>query len=65
MADAARAIRKDAVANHGIDDPAGHLSAMLGISPPYTLAKFIGEYNWLTLERGMAYHVGAAIEVLP
>ena len=53
MADAARAIRKDALANHQIDDPAGYQSAMLGISPPYTFAKFIAEYNWLTLTSGL------------
>lgn len=51
MADAARAIRSDAIANHEIDDPAGRLSATLGIIPAYTLAKFIGEYNCLTLGR--------------
>ena len=53
MADAARAIRQDALANHGIDDPAARLSATLGISPPRTLAEFIGEYNWLTLMAGL------------
>ena len=42
-------------AQHGIADPAGHLSAALGINPPFTLAKFIDEYNWLTIERGMEY----------
>ena len=52
MADAARAIRRDAIANHEIDDPAGHLSAKLGISPHYTLAKFIDEYNFLTIAKG-------------
>ena len=55
MADAARAIREDAIANHGIGDPARQLSATLGISPPCTLAKFIGEYNELTLERHLVY----------
>jgi hypothetical protein len=55
MADAARAIREDALANHEIDDLAGHLSAMLGINPPYTLAKFIGEYNFLTITKGEIY----------
>ena len=53
MADAARAIRKDALANHEIDDPAAHLSAALGISPSYTIAKFIGEYNWLMMMAGL------------
>ena len=53
MADAARAIRKDALSNHEIDDLAAHLSAMLDISLPRTLAEFIGEYNWLTATAGL------------
>ena len=70
MADAARAIHKDALANHEIDDLAGHLSAMLGINPPYTLAKFISEYNWLTLTIGveptdLAAPVAAGVEPSP
>ncbi len=52
MADAARAIRKDALANHEIEDPAAQLSATLDITPPYTLAKFIDEYNFLTITKG-------------
>ena len=55
MADAARAIRKDALAGHEITDPAAHLSVALGIDPPYTLPKFIGEYNFLTLAKGEIY----------
>lgn len=51
---AAIAIAADARAQHGIDDPAGHLSAELDINPPFSLAKFIDEYNWLTIERGLA-----------
>ena len=50
---AALSIAADARAQHGIADPAGHLSAALGINPPFTLAKFIDEYNWLTIERGL------------
>ena len=52
MADAARAVRQDAAVNHGIDDPAAHLSKELGIDPPITLAGFISEYNRLTLAAG-------------
>ena len=56
---AALSIAADARAQHGIDDPVGQISDALGINPPFTLAKFIDEYNWLTLERGMAYQKGA------
>ena len=55
MADAARAIGEDALTRHEIDDPATHLSAKLGLNPPYTLAKFISEYNFLTLNNGEKY----------
>ena len=55
MADAARAIRQDARARHGIDDPAAYLSAALGLSPPWPLARFIAEYNRLTLTEGVPY----------
>ena len=55
MADAARSIRKDALANHEIADPAARLSATLGVNPPYTLAKFIDEYNFLTIIKGEIY----------
>ena len=55
MAQAAEAIRKDALTHHDIDDPAAHLSATLGIAPPYTLAKFIDEYNFLTITKGETY----------
>ena len=43
---------EDAAVNHGIDDPAAHLSKELGIDPPVTLAGFISEYNRLTLAAG-------------
>jgi hypothetical protein len=56
---AALSIAADARAQHGIDDPAVQISHDLGINPPFTLAKFIDEYNWLTLERGMVYQGGA------
>ncbi len=55
MADAARSIRKDTLDNHGIDNPAEQLSATLGIDPSYTLAKFIYEYNFLTITKGETY----------
>jgi len=57
---AAIAIAGDARAQHGIDDPAGYLSAELSINPPFSLARFIDEYNRLTIERGMARREGAA-----
>ena len=57
---AALSIAADARAQHGIDDPAGHLSAALGINPSFTLAKFIDEYNWLTIERGLTCGANAA-----
>ena len=55
MAQAAEAICKDAVELHEIDDPAAHLSATLGVTPYYTLAKFIDEYNFLTITKGETY----------
>ena len=60
---AALAITADARGQHGIDDPAGALSADLGINPPFSLAKFIDEYNRLTLERGIAYQPEAVAAV--
>ena len=60
---AALSIASDARSQHGIDDPAGTLSAELGIEPPFSLAKFIDEFNWLTLEREMAYQSGDAVAV--
>ena len=60
---AALSVAADARGQHGIDDPAGRLSAELGINPPFSLAKFIDEYNWLTLERGLAHQPEAAVAV--
>ena len=60
---AALSIAADARGQHGIDDPAGHLSNELGIDPPFSLAKFIDEYNWLTLERGLIHQEEAALAV--
>lgn len=56
---AALSIARDARTTHSLDDPASQLSAALGINPPFSLAKFIDEYNWLTLARGMTYPAGA------
>ena len=47
---AALSIVADARTQHRIEDPAGALSAQLGIDPPFSLAKFVDEYNWLTLD---------------
>lgn len=33
--------------------PAGYLSAQLRIDPPKTLAKYIDEYNWVTITKGV------------
>ena len=60
---AALSVASDARSRHGIEDPAGRLSGDLGIEPPFSLAKYIDEYNWLTLEREMAYQEGDAVAV--
>ena len=60
---AALSVAADARSQHGIEDPAGQLSAELSINPPFSLAKFIDEYNWITLEREMAYQPDAAVAV--
>lgn len=55
---AALSVASDA-RQQGVDDPAGCLSGELGISPAFSLAKFIDEFNWLTLEKGLIYQDGA------
>jgi hypothetical protein len=60
---AALSVAADARSNHGIDDPAGRLSAKAGVNPPFSLAKFIDEYNWLTLEREMVFQPEVAAAV--
>ena len=60
---AALSIAADARGKHGIEDPAGRLSAELSINPPFSLAKFIDEYNWITLEREMTHQPDAAVAV--
>ncbi len=55
MGDAAESIRQDALTHHEIENPASHLSAELGLDPPYTLAKFLDEYNFLTITKGEIY----------
>ena len=59
---AALSIVSDARTAHGIDDAAGHLSEALGLNPAIPLARFIDEYNWLTLIRGLVY-LGGAVAV--
>ena len=60
---AALSIVADARTQHRIEDPAGALSAQLGIDPPFSLAKFVDEYNWVTLEREMVFQPDAAVAV--
>lgn len=55
MENAAQSIRQDALTRHEIADPAARLSKTLGLNPPYTLAKFIDEYNFLTITKGEQY----------
>ena len=49
----AEAIALDAQENHGVTDPAEHVCEELGLQGPgrCTLAKFIDEYNYLTITR--------------
>lgn len=47
MQRAAIAVTNDAKTNHGIDSPADYLSRELGLNPPFTLARFIDEYNFV------------------
>ena len=60
---AALSVAADARSQQGIEDPAGQLSADLGIEPAFSLAKFIDEYNWLTIERELAYQSQDAVAV--
>ncbi len=60
---AALSISADARGQHGIDDPAGRLSLEHGIEPAFSLATFIDEYNWLTLERRLADTAVKAVAV--
>lgn len=60
---AALSIAMDARGQHGVEDPAGQLSAELGIEPAFSLAKFIDEYNWVTLERKLEYQQEAVVAV--
>ncbi len=50
------AIALDAQENHGVTDPAEQICAELGLQGPCrcTLAKFIDEYNYLTITRRVA-----------
>ena len=60
---AALSIAADSRSQHGIENPAGALSAQLGIDPPFSLSKFVDEYNWVTLDRGMAFQPEAVVAV--
>lgn len=60
---AALSVAADARSQHGVEDPAGTLSSELGIEPAFSLAKFIDEFNWLTLERQIAFQPGDAVAV--
>ena len=60
---AALSVTSDARATHGIEDPAGQLSAELGIEPAFSLAKFIDEFNWLTLEKKSEYQAADVVAV--
>ena len=62
MENAAQSIRQDALDRHEIADPAGRLSKTLGLNPPYPIAKFIDEYNFLTITKGEQYHPPAEQE---
>ena len=51
MHQAAKHIRRDAIEQHDISDPAVKLSQAHGFNPPFTLAKFINDYVWLTVTK--------------
>ena len=51
MWEAAEHIRQDSLENHDIVDPARQLSQVIGHNPPFTLAKFINDYVWLTVTK--------------
>ena len=59
----ARAIVLDALENHGVADPAGHVCEKLNLQDRdrCTLAKFIDEYNWLTITRKVVYPGAATV----
>ena len=54
MLRAARKIQKDAI-ERGIEDPGKHLSETCHSVPNFTLAKFIDEWNYLTITREENY----------
>lgn len=56
MREAAKTIIRDATnREHGIDSPAQHLSEALHLPTTFPLAKFIDEYNWLTISGQLQY----------
>lgn len=54
MQNSARSIVTDAY-QHGIEDPAEVISKEIRQHPPFTLAKFINDYVWLTVTRQEKY----------
>ena len=48
--------------NHGTKDPSGTISKEIGQSPPFTLAKFINDYIWLTVTKKERFFPAAAQE---
>jgi hypothetical protein len=44
---------KDFEKRHGAGEPASYLSERLGLNPPLPLAKYLDEYNWITITRGL------------
>lgn len=59
----ARAIELDALANHGVTDAANHVCERLNLreGDRCTLARFIDEYNWLTITRRASYPGAAPV----
>jgi hypothetical protein len=48
--------------NHGTKDPSGSISKKIGQDPPFTLAKFINDYIWLTVTKQERFSLTAAQE---
>jgi hypothetical protein len=55
MRNSALSIVGDARKKHGIPDPAKTISKEINQRPPFTLAKFINDYVWLTVTRKQKY----------
>ncbi len=61
MRNSAMAIVADAQ-NYGTKDPSGTISKEIGQNPPFTLAKFINDYIWLTVTKKERFSPAAAQE---